>query len=214
MLGNVIAIVLSYLLGAVPTGIVAGRLLKGIDIREYGSGKIGATNVLRTVGVKPAAVVFVFDIGKAAAAVFIAKALGEALYVEALAGGAAVAGHNWSIFLGFTGGRGVTPSIGGLFAMVPVWTAIALGVGVLVIAVTRLVSLGSLTGVTVAAVALLALACAGNEPWEYVGYAGAVGAIIYLQHWDNIQRLLQGRERKLGEGGERRASPERPGGVE
>lgn len=208
------AIVLSYLLGAVPAGIVAGRLLKGIDIREYGSGKIGATNVLRTVGVKPAVVVFIFDVAKAAAAVYIARALGDALYVEALAGGAAVAGHNWSIFLRFTGGRGVTPSMGGLFVMAPVWTVVALGAGVLVIAVTRLVSLGSLTGVTVAAVALLALAFTGNEAWEYVGYAGAVGAVIYWQHWDNIHRLLQGRERKLGQGGERRASPEGIGGPE
>ena len=116
MTGNVIAIILAYLIGAIPMGLLLGKLLTGVDIREYGSGRIGASNVLRSLGVKATVFVLAFDMGKGVAAIFIGKALGDATYVEALAGLAVVAGHNWSIFIGFSGGRGVNTGLGGCSA--------------------------------------------------------------------------------------------------
>ena len=144
MTGNVGAIVLAYFLGAIPMGLVLGKLLKGVDIRDYGSGKIGASNVLRSLGAKATVLVLVFDIGKGVAAIFIAKALGDARYVEALAGIEAMAGHNWSIYIRFSGGRGVSTSLGGLFVMAPIWAAGAIGTGLLVIGLSRYVSVGAI----------------------------------------------------------------------
>ncbi|MEE9284849.1 MAG: glycerol-3-phosphate acyltransferase, partial [Dehalococcoidia bacterium] len=157
MTGNVVAVLLGYLIGAIPLGLVLGKMLKGVDIRDYGSGKIGMANVLRTVGVKAAVAVFLFDLGKGVAAVFIAKGLGDATYVEVLAAGAAFAGHNWSVFIRFTGGRGVNTGLGGFFAMAPLWAAGAIGTGVVIIGLSRYVSLGSLAGATFGLVALLVL---------------------------------------------------------
>ncbi|MCH8190522.1 MAG: glycerol-3-phosphate 1-O-acyltransferase PlsY [Chloroflexi bacterium] len=209
MIGNVLAVLLGYLIGAIPLGLIMAKALKGIDIRDYGSGKIGATNVLRTVGLKAAVVVFAFDLGKGVAAVFIARGMGDATYVEVLAAGAAFAGHNWSVFIRFTGGRGVNTGLGGLFAMAPLWAAGAVGAGILVIVLTRYVSLGSLTGATFGLVALLVLAATGHGPWEYAGYAVAVVTLIYFQHWGNMQRLARGEERRLGQSAEIREPTKR-----
>ncbi len=204
MTGNVGAIVLAYFIGAIPMGLVLGKVLKGVDIRDYGSGKIGASNVLRSLGAKATAFVLLFDISKGVAAIFLAKGLGDALYVEALAGIAAMAGHNWSIFIRFSGGRGVSTSLGGLFAIAPIWAVVAMGTGVLVIGLTRYVSVGSMTGAIVAVVALLVLAVTGHEPWEYFAYAATVVSFIVFQHRGNIVRLVKRKERRLGDEAERR----------
>lgn len=209
MTGNIIAIILAYLIGAIPIGFVLGKTLKGIDIREYGSGRIGASNVLRSLGVKATVFVFVFDIGKGVVAVFIAKGLGGPAYVEMLAGMAAVVGHNWSVFLRFSGGRGVNTGLGGLFAMVPVWASGALGAGLLVIGLSRYVSLGSMCGSLFGAIATLGLALTGNAPWEYFYYAVVVFVLIIFQHKDNLERLYKRQERRLGE----KATPRGDGGI-
>ena len=208
MIENAVAIAVGYLIGAVPLGLVLGKLLRGIDIREYGSGKIGATNVLRAVGGKAATAVLIFDLGKGVLAVFIAKGLGDALYVEAIAGLAAVAGHNWSIFIGFSGGRGVNTGLGGLFGMAPMWAAGALGTGFLVIGLSRYVSVGSICGALFGASATLVLALTGHAPWEYFGYGATVTGLIIFQHRDNLLRLFKGEERRLGQGTERRDAAE------
>lgn len=201
-----LAILLGYLVGAIPLGLILGKALKGIDIREHGSGKIGATNVLRTLGPKWAAVALVFDLGKGVAAVFIARELTHAPMGEALASFAALAGHNWSLFIKFSGGRGISTGLGALFAMVPIWATGAMGAGVLVIALTRYVSLGSLTGVTFAFISVLVVALTGHGPWAYFGYTAPGSVLVIYQHRDNIQRLLRGTERKLGQKAET-ASP-------
>ena len=121
MPGNVLAIVLSYLIGAVPLGLVLVRVIKGVDIRDYGSGKIGASNVLRLVGVPAAVLVFAFDAGKGIIAILLVKAMGDAVWAEAAAAFAALVGHNWSAFIRFSGGRGVSTGLGALFIMAPLW---------------------------------------------------------------------------------------------
>ena len=202
------AVILSYFIGAIPLGLLLGKLLKGVDIREYGSGKIGATNVLRTVGLPAAAATFVFDLGKGASAVYIARALADSQTVEALAALAALAGHNWSIFIRFSGGRGIATGIGGLMAMTPVFGVVSIGFGLLVIALSRYVSLGSLTGAAFVLIGLLVLALLGHEPWAWFAYTAVGVPIVFFQHRDNIVRLARGTERKLGQKGERRpASP-------
>lgn len=203
-MGVAAAVIVAYVVGAFPMGLVLGKLLKGIDIRQYGSGKTGAANVLRTLGARAAVGILLFDMGKGAGAVFLARSLADGSYPEVLAALAALVGHNWSIFIRFTGGRGINTGLGGLLAMVPTWGAGTLGAGLLVIGLSRYVSLGSLSGVVFCAVSLLALALTGREPWEYFGYAAGGGALIFLQHRDNIVRLLKRQERRLGEKGERR----------
>ena len=204
MTGNVLAVILAYFLGAIPMGVILGKVFKGVDIREYGSGRTGAANVLRSLGIKATVFVLAFDIGKGIAAVFIGKGLGDAVYVEALAGLAAVGGHNWSVFIRFSGGRGVSTGLGGVFAMAPPWAAGALGTGFLLIGLSRYVSVGSMSGTLFAFAAMLALALTGNAPWEYLGYAAAVTGLIIFQHRGNIGRLLKGQERRLGQKAEGR----------
>ena len=198
---------LAYLIGAFPLGLILGKLLKGVDIRDFGSGKIGATNVLRSVGLPAAVATFAFDLGKGMSAVYIARGLGLGHAAETLAALAALAGHNWSIFIRFGGGRGIATGFGGLMVMTPVWGAIAIGVGLLVIALSRYVSLGSLIGAVFVFTSLLVLAVLGQEPWAWFAYAAAGVPLVFYQHRDNLARLARGTERRLGQKGERRASP-------
>ena len=204
MIGDVLAIVLGYVIGAVPIGIVLGKLVKGIDLRDYGSGKMGTANVTRSLGVKWGVAVLLLDMGKGVLAVAVAKALGGSYWIEAIAGAAAVVGHNWSAFIRFSGGRGVSVGLGGLMLMAPPWGAGALGAGLLVIGLSRYVSLGSICGTLFGGFALLGLAIAGSEPWAYAAYGLFVAALIVFQHRDNLVRLFQGKERRIGQRGERR----------
>ena len=161
----VLAAALGYLLGAIPFGLIIGRFTKGIDLREYGSHRTGATNALRTLGTRAAAAVFVLDVAKGVAAVVLARALfaGDPLvdWAAAVAGVAAIVGHNWSVFIGFTGGRGVATSAGALAAMSP-WTILIVApIVALLIWRTRYVSLGSVTGALAAPIITAALAAIG-----------------------------------------------------
>lgn len=206
MIVPLVIVAASYLVGSIPAGFVVGRLFFGVDVRRYGSGNIGATNVLRTFGIKAAAPVFILDVAKGAVPVAAAGWLFGEPWWQVAAALAAVAGHNWGIFLRFRGGRGVSTSIGGLLAMMPLPTLLAFAIGVAVIGVFRYVSLGSLTG-TAVALAIVAVAVAlGREPLAYLVYAVPAAMLIFLQHRDNIGRLLSGKERKLGEPADPRES--------
>ncbi len=196
---NVLAIVLAYLIGSIPVGMVFGKILGGIDVRDYGSGNIGTANVARSMGSRVAAAVLVLDMGKGVVAFFVGKSLGDAAYVEALAATAAVVGHNWSVLLRFTGGRGVSTGMGAMFAMAPVWAAASLGLGIVLIAIWRFVSLGSMAGAILGAMSLLVLALIGDRPWAYVGFGMATTAMILWQHRGNVGRLISGTERRLGQ---------------
>ncbi len=199
--GLVAAVVVAYLLGSFPVGYLIGRLW-GVNVLSYGSGRTGGTNVLRSAGVVPALLTGALDIGKGALAVWVAGQMTGYPAAEALAGAAAILGHNYSVFLGFRGGAGVGTSLGALAA---IYFPAALGLVVLLlvtIAVTRYASLGSLIVSTLMPLILLVLGLEGILSLTYLAYGVLAWIIIVYAHRPNIQRLLQGTERRIGEGGQ------------
>jgi glycerol-3-phosphate acyltransferase PlsY len=201
-LGAVLAVAVGYLLGAVPVGLLVGRLVRGIDLRDLGSRRTGATNVTRTLGTRWGAVVLVLDLAKGVLAVVLARLLFDgaaAEWVAAAAGLAAVAGHNWSVFIGFAGGRGVATTGGGLLALAPLAVAMVVPPMVAIVWLTRYVSAASLAGAAFAMLATAGLALAGVGSWPAFGYALLAGTLVIVSHRDNIQRLRAGTERRIGE---------------
>jgi glycerol-3-phosphate acyltransferase PlsY len=195
--------ILGYVLGAIPFGLLIGRWTRGIDLRAYGSHKTGATNALRTLGARAAAGVFVLDVAKGAAAVLAARLLFGGTdgteWAAALAGVAAIVGHNWSAFIGFTGGRGVATSAGAMGAMSPWTLVIMLPIVIVVIWRSRYVSLGSITGALGAPIVTALLAGLGVASVPAVAYALASGLLVTVSHADNIGRLRAGTERRIGQ---------------
>jgi glycerol-3-phosphate acyltransferase PlsY len=196
----------AYLLGSIPTGYIAGKLLQGIDIREHGSGSTGATNVLRTLGKVPGAIVLLIDALKGALAVAIAQAIFQlnitsALpdvwqpYLVSLAAAGALIGHSKPVWLNFNGGKSVATGVGVLLAMCwPVGLA-TIGVFALSIAITRIVSISSIAG----AIAVTIWMVVFNQPLPYIIFALLGGIYVIVRHQGNIQRLIAGTEPKLGE---------------
>ncbi len=195
--------VIGYLLGSIPSGQIVGALAGGVDLSRYGSGKTGATNALRTLGWGAAAAVFAGDLAKGIVAVLIARALvsnpAHQHIAEVLAGFAAVIGHNWSIYIKLKGGRGVVVSYA-VFLLI-CWPAalISAAISLVVLAVSRIVSLASLTGAAVGVVLMAIFVIWVRYPAPYLVYGILAAALIWLRHLDNIQRLLAGTERKLGQ---------------
>lgn len=205
--------VIAYLLGSTPTGYLAGKLLRGIDIREHGSKSTGATNVLRTLGKWPALAVLVGDVLKGVGAVIVARSFCPWLYAElspvpptsldlqiwvpwavGLAGIAALLGHSRSIWLNFTGGKSAATGLGVLLAMSwPVGLGAAAAFGI-VLAMTRIVSLSSI----LAALTAIVLVCGLEQPLPYRLLVIAGGIYVIVRHRANIQRLLAGTEPRLG----------------
>jgi len=205
-------IIIGYLLGSIPSGVVVSKLLAKVDVREYGSGKTGMTNVLRTAGKKAAALVFLFDLMKGALAVVFAGlivgrnylVIGDdfglgLLVAQVLAALASIVGHNWSIFLGFKGGRGVLTFFGGLFALCPVAALFGGEVFIIGAGLTRFASLGSIAGVVGTYSILIPLTIFNGFPLEYLIYTLIGTVLIVVMHKENIGRLLSGKERRLGE---------------
>ena len=198
---------IGYLLGSIPSGLLVGRFARGIDVREYGSGKTGFTNVMRTVGLRWGIVVLVADLAKGVVSVVIARFVSDEPYVLALAGMAAAVGHDWPVFARFEGGRGVATSFGAALAMSPIAAAAVVPFGIGLVAVTRIMSLMSVGMAPVLAIVFIALAALGIHPWAYAVYATVGGLMLIVLHWENIERLLAGTEPKLGQGGEQRKAP-------
>ena len=199
MTDYLITVVVGYVLGSLPFGIVAGWAFKRIDVRDFGSGRSGMTNVLRSVGVSAAVLVLLLDMGKAVLAVVIARVVSDQPGTEAGAAIAAVVGHNWPVFIGFRGGRGTATGWGSLAILSP-WAGLAATlIGPPVAAATRYVSLGSILGASVGAVTLIVLSAVGQAPLEYIWFSAIAGPLIVVRHRDNIRRLLSGQERKVGE---------------
>jgi glycerol-3-phosphate acyltransferase PlsY len=191
-----------YVLGSVPFGLVAGRAFKRIDVRDFGSGKTGASNVLRSVGVPAAILVMMVDMGKAILAVVLVRVFSDSHGVEAAAALATLFGHNWPVFVGFRGGRGTASGWGGLLILEP-WSGLAALIAVVpVIAITRYMSLGSIVAAIAGATTLIVLAATGHAPLEYIWFGIIGGTLIVGRHHDNIHRLLRGQERKLGQAAE------------
>ncbi|MGQ9559739.1 MAG: glycerol-3-phosphate 1-O-acyltransferase PlsY [Candidatus Oleimicrobiaceae bacterium] len=201
-----LAIVLSYLAGSIPTSIIVSKLFRGIDIRDFGSGNAGATNVLRVLGWKLALLVMVVDVGKGfVAARFIAPVAFPALpshpaLVQILAGASAVLGHIYTLFAGFRGGKGVGTGAGVMLALYPLPTLICVAVFLAVAFSTRYVSLASLTAVTLLPLLLILLKFVFQQPLDFylLLFAVLVAALIVFAHRSNIRRLIAGTENRFG----------------
>ena len=195
----VAAVAVGYLIGAIPSGVLIGRL-RGIDPRDSGSGRTGTTNALRTLGPRWAAVVALLDVAKGIVAVVAGGAIGPEPWAGALAGVAAVVGHVRSVFIGFGGGRGVATGAGAMLVLAPLAVLASLPEFGLIVWGTRLVSLGSMLAAVTVALVATALYAAGWTGVEVVVAAALIGLVVVLAHADNIQRLLAGTERRIGDG--------------
>ncbi len=196
---------IGYLLGGIPFGLIVGRLSGLGDVRQYGSGKTGFTNSLRTMGVRRALVVVVGDIGKGALAVVIARALFDEPAAGALAGAAAVAGHIYPAFAGFRGGRGVATAFGAFLGVSPPAAGLILLASMIVLAAFRYASLMSVTGVFAGFLVVGGMWALGDiEGAYFLLFAVPTMTLVEVSHIGNIRRLLAGTEPKLGQGGGRR----------
>jgi len=193
-----VLVVVSYLMGSIPVGSLVARRVGGPDLRSVGSGRTGGTNALRALGRKWAAVVVIGDLLKGALPVLLARFVTGEPLVEVLCGGAAVTGAIWSIFAGFRSGRGVGTGVGTMLVIQPIAVVLATPVFVIVILLTRYVSLGSLLGSAAMFPAmLLVLLVVPDTPLPYVIYSAVGASLIWIAHADNIDRLVHGSERKF-----------------
>jgi glycerol-3-phosphate acyltransferase PlsY len=191
----------SYILGSVPFGFIVALLVKGIDIRNFGSGNIGATNVLRVVGKPWGILVFILDFLKGFLAVVVSRLLFSDISISALilSGLAAVCGHNWPLFLKFKGGKGVATSAGvilGLgFAASGLRSVLifSLAAWIVVLLITRIVSLASI----IAVIVFLSLSWIFNLPFEVKVFSFVLSFFIILRHKENIRRLLEKKEHRF-----------------
>jgi len=195
------AIVLSYGLGSVPTGLWMGKTWRGIDIREHGSQNIGATNTLRVLGKKFGAVALAGDVLKGMIAVLALGALSAWPHAPLACGAAAIAGHTWSVFLRFHGGKGVATSAGVLLALIPVSTITGIAVFATVAGLSRMVSAGSITAAAVIGALVLILE---RDPLTHLehdpvirGVVLLMVAVVIIRHRTNIQRIMRGEEHKF-----------------
>ena len=204
MLGQIILIAACYLIGAIPVGFLIVRLTRSVDIRDYGSGNIGMTNVLRTTGLKTGIIVLGLDTFKGVIPVFVSRQLYSDPYMETLAAIAVLVGHIWPVFLKFRGGKGVATGMGSFCFISPICGLIVVGVGCLVLAVSRYVSLASIIAASSAFISMWVFNNFYSESWiadslgTYIMYPLIGVPIIIFRHRENIARLLNGEERRLG----------------
>ena len=170
--------VLAYFIGSIPSGLIIGKTFFNTDVRQYGSKNIGATNTYRVIGLKAALPVLLSSYGP--------------MYMI-LGGILAMMGHNWSIFLGFKGGRGVATGLGVLIALSPLVALLCFLVWGIIVYFTKLVSLGSIVA---AALVPVLMYVTGESNW-FVGFGGLAALFVIVRHWDNIKRLLAGNELKV-----------------
>lgn len=191
----VIPVIIAYLLGSISFSYLLGRIFKGIDIRKHGSGNAGATNTLRVLGFGPAIAVLLLDVAKGIVAVWVPVWLGyEQLWLHAACGIAAIAGHNWPVYFGFRGGKGIATTIGVMATLAFLPSLFAGIIAILSIVFTRYVSLGSLLFTGLLPFFLLLM----DRPAEVVVVSVLVAVFSFVRHRSNIVRLAQGKENKIG----------------
>lgn len=197
----ILAFFIAYFIGTIPFGVVFGKLLKGIDVRDYGSGNIGATNVMRVLGPGPGILVFVTDILKGWVPLWIYAhflSIHNGIWdpwILVICGLLAIAGHNWSAFLKFHGGKGVSTSLGVVFFLDWRIALLCFLVWVIVVAICRYVSLASMLGTLCFPIMILV----SHRPIAYFCLGALATLFNVYSHRSNIQRLLAGTESKFGE---------------
>lgn len=190
----IIVMLISYLLGSISFGIIITKLVKGVDIRHYGSGSTGMTNVLRTIGRGPAILVLLGDTFKGSVSVFLGLTLGGPIY--AVIGGAmAMIGHAYPVFFRFKGGKGVATGLGIILAISPDVTVIAVTVFLLTLILSRYVSLSSIVGSASVPIGMLIY----HKPLPYVVLGFLVVVLVIYFHRANLKRLYEGKEFKIGQ---------------
>lgn len=199
MLVYLIIIITAYLLGNISTSYIVAKRLAGVDIRTQGSGNAGSTNVLRTLGKKAGALTFIGDVLKGLIAVLIARFIAYGANLDNttcayIAVVAVVLGHNYPVFLGFKGGKGVATSLGSMLGMNPLVALLCLGFFIIIVAITKYVSLGSILGIGLSPVIMMI-----NHNTKGVLVTLFLTISVAITHKENIKRLLNGTERKLGQ---------------
>ena len=215
MVSLIIVVLLSYLLGSVPTSIIVTRILKGIDIRNYGSGNAGGTNVIRVLGWGPGVFVIIIDALKGFVAVVVLARIfyghfpldngtpfSDFTMVQIIAGISAILGHTWTVFAGFKGGKGIATAAGMMIGIAPIEVAIAAGVFAIVVASSRYVSLGSVSAAIAFPLAMFVRANVFDVATQYyhsmIFFSLAISSFLIYNHRTNILRLLHGQEHRLG----------------
>lgn len=186
-------ITFAFILGSIPFGVIIAKA-KGVDLKKVGSGNIGATNVLRSLGKGPAVFTLLGDILKGTAAVAVGRHFGIGPFYEGLVGLSAILGHNFSIFLGFKGGKGVATSLGVLSIYSPQTALLTFIIWLVVVMVTRYSSLGAIVSFGLLPITILFLDVEGK-----LLSAILITILIFIRHGDNIQRLIKGTERRIGQ---------------
>ena len=208
-----LAAIVGYAIGSIQFGLIIGRITKGVDIRDFGSGATGATNVIRTSGAKAGVLVILLDIAKGVSAVYISVGLAhlagispndDRAWVSAAGALAAVVGHVWPVWAGFRGGKAVASGFGAALAMNPLAAVAMLPVAAVVVGATRIMSVMTITMTPALAMLFIILAALDISPPAYAVYAVGAAAIIVYKHRPNIERLLAGTEPRIGKGGDKR----------
>lgn len=199
MINYIIILIIAYLLGNISTSYIIAKRLAGVDIRTQGSGNAGSTNVLRTLGKKAGAMTFIGDLLKGIIAVFIGYAISKVANIDTVIAGyvavfGVVCGHNWPAFLGFRGGKGVATSLGAMIAVNPIIALSCFGLFLIIVAITKYVSLGSVVGIAASPVIMMFL---NNKNGVIITLFLTI-SVIYT-HRENIKRLINGTERKIGQ---------------
>jgi len=192
----VLIIISCYLLGSIPFGYIVGKLFKKIDIRELGSGNIGTANAFRILGPSLALLVLIGDIGKGIFSIYLVQYLNiDNLLIITIAGLAVICGHDWSLFLGFKGGKGIATTFGVVFSLNPTISILALIIWGVVVITTRYVSLSSIFAV----ISIFIFTILFKQPYEYIIFSAIILILGIFKHKENIERLRSKKERKIGE---------------
>jgi glycerol-3-phosphate acyltransferase PlsY len=192
----ILVILISYILGSIPFGYIVSKLVKKIDIRDYGSGNIGATNTLRILGPFMALIVLIGDIGKGYLSIYLTHLIShDNLFILTVAGLAVICGHDWSLFLKFKGGKGVATTFGVILALNPMISILAAIVWVIVIITTKYASLSSIS----ALISIVIFTILFKQPYEYIIFSIIILILTIVRHKENIKRLKFGNERKINE---------------
>lgn len=199
MLGYILTAIIAYLLGNISTSYIIAKKEAGIDIRTKGSGNAGSTNVMRTLGKKAGIITFLGDVLKGGLAVFVGYIISKILNIDTLTAKyvaviAVVVGHNWPVFLGFRGGKGVATSLGAMLSVNPIPTLCCLIVFLIVVLITKYVSLGSILGISSSSIFMYLM-----DKKEGIPITILLSLSVIYTHRENLKRVFSGTERKIGE---------------